>query len=167
MTCEVWIERGYRRNHTEIVEPKFMWREVAQPNLQAKRRLSGSTIQPYRVSLFSIRRILRVTDGAEGSWEEMHMSHLHPQKQDMTHSLPKTKPMAKPNSLILLRSSIGEDFVFEASCPEERDLIVHLWKMTTARLVSHAVSSNGEAMVKEYFNEDYISGGISPDEVDL
>ena len=68
--------------------------------------------------------------------------------------------MAKPNSLLLVRSSLAEDYLFEASCPEERDVIVHLLKMSTARLVSHAVSGNGDAMIKEYFNEEFVTGGM-------
>ena len=79
----------------------------------------------------------------------------HPQKQ-----APTAPMMAKPNSLLLVRTSLGSDYVFEAPCPEERDAIVHLLKMTTARLVSHAVSGNGDLMIKEFFNEEFISGGM-------
>lgn len=69
-------------------------------------------------------------------------------------------PMAKPNCLLIVRSSLGEDYMFEASCPEERDHIIHLLKMVTARLVSHAVVGNGDLMIHEYFNEELISGGM-------
>ena len=155
--CDVWIERGYRRNRTEIVEPKLMWREIMQPNLHDRRKLGFSTVNPYRVSLFALRRIFQVMPGADGGWEEITKNHPH---QDKQVAATKSKPMANPNSVLLVRSSLGDDYVFEAACPEERDMIVHLWKMTTARLVSHAVSGNGEAMIKEYFNEEFIAGGI-------
>ena len=54
---------------------------------------------------------------------------------------------------LVVRSSLGEDTIFEASCAEECHHIVHVWKMACARLVSHAVSGNGELMISEYFNE--------------
>lgn len=124
-----------------------MWRELSQPNLHRKRQLGGSTIRPYRVSLFAIRRIFQVTNGAEG-WEEMNAGSRHQPTQA------SFAPMVKQNCLLLVRSSLGEDYVFEASCPEERDHIVHLWKMVTARLVSHAVAGNGDLMIREFFNEE-------------
>ena len=151
--CEVWIERGYRRNRTEIVEPKLMWRKLSQPDLREKRQLAGSTIRPYRVSLFAIRRIFQFANGGVGR-EEMHLCSSHTQKQMLS------SPLAKQNCLLLVRSSLGEDYVFEASCPEERDHVVHLLKITTARLVSHAAVGNGNGMVHEYFNEDYTEGGL-------
>jgi hypothetical protein len=149
--CEVWIERGYRRNHTEIVEPKLMWRELSQPGLQ-QGILTDSTINPYRASLFAIRRIIPVADGYD--WQRMSFDDQRPCQMNAW------KPMAKPHCLIAVRSSVGQDFLFEASCPEERDRIVHLWKMTTARLVSHAVTGNIQMMMQEFFNETAIEGGI-------
>lgn len=149
--CEVWIERGYRRNHTEIVEPKLMWRELSQPGLQ-QGVLTDSTMNPYRASLFAIRRIVPVADGDD--WQRMCFDDQTPCQMNAW------KPMAKPNCLIAVRSSVGQDYLFEASCPEERDRIVHLWKMTTARLVSHAVAGNICMMMEEFFNEAAISGGV-------
>ncbi|KAL3764376.1 hypothetical protein ACHAW5_005117 [Stephanodiscus triporus] len=137
--CDVWIERAYRYNRTEVVEPKLMWRESSQPNLKEQRLLGETTIHPYRISLFALRRILTVANGS-GSGEVIRHS-----------------PVTKPNSLLLIRSSLREDYTFEASCAEERDHIAHLLKMATARLVSHAVAGNGDLMIKEYFNEGHIS----------
>ena len=149
--CEVWIERGYCRNRNEFVEPKLMWRELTQPGLK-QGTLTESTMNPYRVSLFALRRIVPIIDGDD--WMRMSFDGQRP-----SH-LNDWKLMAKPNCLIAVRSSVGNDFLFEASCPEERDRIVHLWKMTTARLVSHAVVGNTEMMMKEYFNEAAIQGGL-------
>lgn len=143
--CDVWIERGYRRNRTEIVEPKLMWRELSQPFLKEKRQLETSTIYPYQVNLFAVRRILQITNVSDG--EEVDMDR-HPQK----HVLPLTKP----NSLLLIRSSLDDDYIFEASCLAERDHIVHLLKLATARLVSHAVAGNSDLLIKEYFNNEQI-----------
>lgn len=127
-----------------------MWSEL---NLRGKHQLGGSAVRPYRVSLFALRRIFQVSNGPQG-WQQIQVDR-HPQKQAAL-----APPMAKPNSLLLVRSSLGQDYVFEASCPEERDRIVHLWKITTARLVSHAVVGNGDLMIKEYFNEEFVSGGM-------
>lgn len=143
--CEVWIERGFRRNRTEIVEPKLMWREVSQPNLRNKRQLGGSTMRPYRVSLFAVRRIFQGESDAEFDKKTTALGDS-PDLQGLKKQafLP---PMAKPNCLLLVRSSLGEDYTFEASCPEERDSIIHLLKIATARLVSHAVVGNGEPLL--------------------
>ena len=145
--CDVWIERAYRYNSTEIVEPKLMWRELSQPKLREQRLLGGTTTHPYRVSLFALRRILTVANGSS-----VGESAQHSQKQ-------LSGAVTNPNSLFLIRSSLREDYMFEASCAEERDHIVHLLKLATARLVSHAVSENGDLMIKEYFNEGYLLEG--------
>ena len=142
--CDVWIERAYRYNSTEIVEPKLMWRELSQPKLREQRLLGGTTIHPYRVSLFALRRILPVSNGSR-----VGEIVQHSQKQVSLVAV------TNPNSLFLIRSSLREDYMFEASCAEERDHIVHLLKLATARLVSHAVTGNGDLMIKEYFNEGY------------
>ncbi|KAL3816181.1 hypothetical protein ACHAXA_007299 [Cyclostephanos tholiformis] len=146
--CDVWIERAYRYNLTEIIEPKLMWRVLSQPNLREQRRLGGTTIHPYRVSLFALRRILPVSnESGLGSI----LRHSHKEASIMA--------VTNPNSLLLIRSSLREDYIFEASCAEERDHIVHLLKIATARLVSHAVAGNGDLMIKEYFNEGNELGG--------
>jgi len=162
--CDVWIERGFRRNRNEIVEPKLMWSEVTRPHLQKSRILGESTARPYRVSLLAVRRIVCVsieenrvggivTDNASNIQQPINSSPSGPRRPLMPTS-------AKPHCLILIRSSLGDDYLFEASCKEERDRIVHLWKMTTARLVSHAVVGDGERMIEEFFNESRVSGGL-------
>lgn len=130
-----------------------MWRELSQPNLQ-KHRLGGSTIRPYRVSLFAVRRIFQVESGADLKNMKMAGRISAPQEQAF---LP---PLAKPNCLLLVRSSLGEDYIFEASCTEERDQIVNLLKIATARLVSHAVVGNGELMLNEFFSDGFVDGGM-------
>lgn len=151
--CEVWIERGYFRNRNEIVEPTLMWRELTQPGLkQGQGVLTESTLNPYRVSLYALRKIVPVADGDD--WLRMSFNGRKP------HNTNAWKPMAKPNCLIAVRSSIGQDYLFEASCPEERDHIMHLWKMTTARLVSHDAMGNWNMMMREFFNGVAIQGGL-------
>ncbi len=151
--CEVWIERAYFRNHNEVVEPTLMWRELTQPGLKpGQGMLTESTLNPYRVSLFALRRIVPVADGDE--WQRMSFNGQKPRDVNAW------KPMAKPNCLIAVRSSVGQEYLFEASCPEERDRIIHLWKMTTARLVSHSVMGNSAMMMREFFNEGAIKGGL-------
>ncbi|KAL7472504.1 hypothetical protein ACHAXS_012878 [Conticribra weissflogii] len=162
--CDVWIERGFRRNRNEIVEPKLMWSEVTQPHLQKTRYLGESTARPYRVSLLAVRRIVCVS--IEGNQVSGPVTHNVNNTQQLMNPFPSgpRRPLvptsAKPDCLILLRSSLGDDYFFEASCKEERDRIVHLWKMTTARLVSHAVVGDGEKMIEEFFNESRVSGGL-------
>ena len=159
--CDVWIERGYRRNRSEIVEPKLMWSEVAQPHLHKKHILSGSTIRPYRVSLLAVRRIVRVESEEEREVEGDVGVGTDACKGNIPKKQPNAPQLAKPNCLLLVRSSLGDDYFFEASCPEERDRVVHLWKMATARLVSHAVVGDGERMIQEFFNECKVAGGVN------
>lgn len=64
--CDVWIERGYRRNRTEIVEPKLMWRELPQPSVNDRRQLDIFTDTPHQVNLFSVRRILQIENVSDG-----------------------------------------------------------------------------------------------------
>lgn len=142
---ELWIERGYRRNRTEIVDPKLMWRDLHQPDLFNKRKLTGSALCPYRLSLFAIRRVTQVKN--EDGWDKLNMSLPCPLLTDL-------------NRLLVVRSSLGDDFIFEASCAEESLRIVNSLKMVTARLVSHAVVGHGELMVNEFFNEAYVKGGV-------
>ena len=149
--CEVWIERGYFRNRGEIVEPKLMWRELTQSGLQ-QGILGGSTMNPYRISLFALRRIVPIIDGND--WQRKSFD------DQKSYQVNAWKPMVKPNCLIAVRSSVGQDYLFEASCQEERDRIIHLWKMTTARLVSHAMVGNSDMMMREFFNETVIQGGL-------
>ena len=123
-TCNVWIERGYRRNVNQAVEPRLMWREVTSAHSQF------SDVRPFSLSLMAIRRIVPL--------EQME-------------SCPSA--FVKPNCVLVVRSSVGKDFYFEASSCEERDRTIHLWKMVTARLVSYAVTQNSERMMNEFFNE--------------
>lgn len=60
---------------------------------------------------------------------------------------------SKSNHMIVVKSSLGRDYYFEASYSAERDHILHLWKMTTARLVSYAATQSTEQMMQEFFNE--------------
>jgi hypothetical protein len=59
----------------------------------------------------------------------------------------------RSNCMVIVKSSLGKDYCFEASSTVERDQIIHLWKMTTARLVSYAATQNTDQMVEEFFNE--------------
>lgn len=122
-----------------------MWREIPQPIVKDSRQLELFSHTPFKVNLFSVRRILQLDNVSDGEVIDMDR---HPQK----HILPFTKP----NSLLLIRSSLDEDFIFEASCLAERDYIVHLMKIATARLVSHAVAGNGDMLLKEFFNDEHV-----------
>ncbi|EJK73935.1 hypothetical protein THAOC_04419 [Thalassiosira oceanica] len=121
---ELWIERGYRRNRTEIVEPQLMWSNLYQPDLFNKRKLTGSALCPYRLSLFAIRRVTQIED--IDSWDRLKMSVPRPLSTDL-------------NQLLVVRSRLGDDFIFEASCAEESLHIVNSLKIVSARLMSHAV----------------------------
>ena len=111
-----------------------MWREVRPaPHDTASAppsRYSVELNRPYSLSLLAIRRIVA---------------------PDQMESCPAV--FAKPDCMLIVRSSLARDYYFEASSAEERDRTIHLWKMTTARWVSFAVMGNSESMAKEFFNE--------------
>jgi hypothetical protein len=101
-----------------------MWREVTSAHSQFL------DVRPFSLSLLAIRRIV---------------------PPEQTDSCPFA--FSKPNCMLVVRSSVGKDYYFEASSYEERDRTIHLWKMVTARLVSYAVTQNSEGMMNEFFNE--------------
>lgn len=141
-----------------------MWSEVTPPHLQKSHFLGESNARPYRVSLLAVRRIVCVSIDESLVGGSITESTSNSQQRINSFPMGLRRPLiptsAKPDCLILLRSSLGDDYFFEASCKEERDRIVHLWKMTTARLVSHAVVGDGERMIEEFFNESRVSGGL-------
>ena len=59
----------------------------------------------------------------------------------------------KSHCMIVVKTSVGKDYYFEAFTSTERDNILPLWKITTARLVSYAATESTEQMMTEFFNE--------------
>lgn len=122
--CNVWIERGYRRNVNQAVEPRLMWREA-----KVHTTYTELMERPNSLSLLAIRRIV--------PGEQVAESFI----------------FTKANCMIIVKSSLGKDYWFEAASTSARDEVLHLWKMTTARLVSYAATQNTDQMVEEFFNE--------------
>lgn len=101
-----------------------MWREV-----KAHTTYTELMERPNSLSLLAIRRII--------PGEQVAESFI----------------FTKSSCMIVVKSSLGKDYWFEASSATERDHISHLWKMTTARLVAYAATQSTEQMVNEFFNE--------------
>lgn len=130
-TCiHFWVERGTLLNHgSVVVEPKFMWRQVYQPTLATFRTLNESCRKPMDVRVLNACRIIEAGDKLDRS----------------------KYPMARSACSFFLKTCRDETFLFEASSPEEKELIMRQWKLVVARLASLAVVEDMESMAKEFF----------------
>lgn len=128
-TVQVWFERGNRIHHSDIVEPKLMWRDAYHPELSSSRRLNTSTLNgPHQVCLLSICRVLDAKNLDRDKY-----------------------PFAMKSCSFLIKTSDDEEYLFEAESQNKRDELVHSWKLVIARLASIAVVGDGEGMVGEFF----------------
>lgn len=108
----------------QAVEPRLMWREA-----KAHTTYTELMERPNSLSLLAIRRIV--------PGEQVAESFI----------------FTKANCMIIVKSSLGKDYCFEATSTFVRDEVIHSWKITTARLVSYAATQNTEQMIEEFFNE--------------
>ena len=116
-----WFEAGSQLDNL-VVFPKFVWRQVFQP---------GTTLiarTPHHIQLLSIVGVVAPT------------------------SLDRTLyPFARLDRSCLIQTHDGKEYVFEASCGQERDLFVKRLKVLVARLAS-SVIVHDEDMLKEFFS---------------
>ena len=106
-----------------------MWRDAYHPDLLSHRKLNKSTTQgPRQICLLSICRIIEAK------------------------TLDRTRyPLAKTTCSFIVRTTDDDEFLFEAGTQNQRDYVVHMWKLVVARLASQAVVGDGEGMVGEFF----------------
>lgn len=129
---EAWVERGSLVNYGYVVvEPKIMWRQVYQPQLASSRKLNESCATPYKVRVLNACRIVEATEA-------------EPLDRDKY-------PMARTACSFFLRTCMGEEYLFEAASVEERDAVVHRWKLVVARLAALAVMEDMDRMALEFF----------------
>jgi hypothetical protein len=105
-----------------------MWRHVYQPDLHSCRKLHATSQKPLEVRVLNACRIVEAK------------------------SIDRTKyPMARTSNSFYLRTCRDEEFLFEASNPHERAVVVQAWKCVVARLASLAVLEEMETMALEFF----------------
>jgi hypothetical protein len=66
--------------------------------------------------------------------------------------LDRTKyPLARQPCSFVVRTAENQDFLFEASCPRERDVVMKRWKHCVARFAALAVTEDVETIRQEFF----------------
>ena len=115
-----WFESGSQLDNI-VVFPKFAWRQA----FQAGTSLISRT--PYSIQLLTI------------------VSVVAPASLDR-----KLYPFARLDRTCCIKTHEGQDYVFEASCSQQRDSFVNRLKVLVARLAS-SVIVHDEAMVREFF----------------
>eukprot|EP00522_Entomoneis_paludosa_P018866 CAMPEP_0172442350 /NCGR_PEP_ID=MMETSP1065-20121228/2808_1 /TAXON_ID=265537 /ORGANISM="Amphiprora paludosa, Strain CCMP125" /LENGTH=607 /DNA_ID=CAMNT_0013192187 /DNA_START=317 /DNA_END=2140 /DNA_ORIENTATION=+ len=136
----VWIERGTLIEfNTVMLEPNLMWRETFHPELESKRKLNASSQKPHCVRLLNLCRVL-----SEGIDRSIY-------------------PLVRPTHSVLIKTSDGQEYLFEANSQDERDELVRRWKLTTARFATLAVLEDLETICKEFFSPMVTSRMLVPD----
>ena len=138
---QIWIERGTLiEMNTVMLEPNLMWRETFHPELETKRKLNKSSQKPHYIRLLNLCRVLT------------------------PDSLDKSRyPLVRPACGILIRTSDGQEHVFETKTREEREDLVRRWKLTTARFATLAVLEDLETICREFFSPMVTSRMLVPD----
>jgi hypothetical protein len=123
-----------------VVQPKFTWSPILQPNLEEDRKIILSGSQPQSVELLSIIRVNKPTlatpaSSTGGGWDRS----LYPFcRLDRT--------------LCVTTNDLTHPFlVFEARTPSERDWLVVALKLIVARLASIIIVRD-EEMLLEFFS---------------
>lgn len=116
-----WFESGSQLDNL-VVFPKFVWRQAFQ---------SGTSLisrTPHHIQLLTIVGVVT------------------PASLDRN-----LYPFARLDRSCLIQTHDGKEYVFEASCGQERDLFVKRLKVLVARLAS-SVIVHDENMLKEFFS---------------
>jgi hypothetical protein len=123
-----------------VVQPKFTWSPVLQPNLEEGRKILLSGSQPHSVELLSIIRVNKPSPTTAPSitgsgWDRSRYPFC---RLDRTLCV-TTNDLAHPY------------LVFEARSPSERDWLVVALKLIVARLASIIIVRD-EDMLLEFFS---------------
>ncbi|KAL7558197.1 hypothetical protein ACA910_009420 [Epithemia clementina (nom. ined.)] len=139
-TVHIWIERGTLiEMNTVMLEPNLMWRETFHPELETKRKLNKSSQKPHYIRLLNLCRVLT---------------------QDIDR---KRYPLVRSSCCVLIRTSDGQEHLFETKTRSERNELVRRWKLTTARFATLAVLEDLETICKEFFSPMVTSRMLVPD----
>ena len=139
-TVHAWIERGTLiEMNTVMLEPNLMWREAFHPELNSKRRLNASSQKPHFIRLLNLCRVL---------------------VDDIDQSI---YPLVRPSCCVLIRTSDGQEHLFETRNKVERNELVRRWKLTTARFATLAVLEDLETICREFFSPMISSRMLVPD----
>ena len=136
---QVWIEPGtILSNRSAMVEPCLMWRCLSPTATAPTRRKSmissssSSSSAPKSLRLLHICRVRPVTTGGLICGTNV-------------------PAMCRRSTSLVVKNIYNQTFYFQASTIEERDSIVHQWKVTIARLATLAVLEDTTSLVNEFF----------------
>ena len=127
-----WIERGTYLSTQAFVQPKFMWRNAKEMNLEA-RRLNIASESPERVDLLEIARV-----------------------QDAPTIDRQMYPFANKRRCFLIETQ-QITHLFEAPSVRDKKRIVFGLKLTISRLASLIMIRDSRA-VEEFFEPAQVPG---------
>jgi hypothetical protein len=132
IAVNIWLERGMVLPKSgTVVEPQIKWRDTHQPLLSTRKTLNASTQTPWNIRLLNTCRIAPVTNITID--------------RDLY-------PLARANTSFLVRTCQGQDYLLEASSPQQCSIVCHRWKVAVARFASLAVTEDLDAIAKEFFH---------------
>ena len=111
----------------KVLQPKFMWRDAYEPDLNKKKISACTAAPPKEIELLDIVRVL---------------------KPDFIDR--KKYPFAKQSNCFTIHTSANELFLFECTSEKERDRFVHGLKLIVARLASQIIAGD-EKVFDEFF----------------
>ena len=120
--------------------------ELSSGANDASGSMSSSTMKPFSIRLLSICRVLEAPTHGELDRE--------------------LYPLARPSCSFMLKTAApdNQEYLFEASTPEERDAIVQRWKVCIARFAALAVMEDLDAICREFFVPSITSRTLVPDD---
>jgi hypothetical protein len=139
VACHAVFELGAHLE-TMVVQPKFSWSPVLQPNLAEDRKILLSGSQPHTVELLTIIRVNTPTPRTSpsfqaGTWDRSQYPFCRLDRTFCVTTNDVTYPF----------------LVFEATSPRERDWLVMALKFIVARLASIIIVRD-EDMLMEFFS---------------
>lgn len=150
------FEVGAHLEHM-VVQPKFTWSPVIQPDLLGKRRLALSGSQPNSVELLSIIRVNKPSAATTGAIAV----------DDNVCTVDRNVyPFPRLDRTVCITTNDRQHphLVLEAPSPAERDWLVVALKLIVARLASIIIVRD-EEMLLEFFSPYAALMQLEPDEV--
>ena len=128
----VWMERGIVLPQSgTVIEPQLKWRDTHQPLLSSRKTLNASTQTPWSIRLLNACRIVPLTNFTIDR-------NLY--------------PLARASTSFLVRTCQGQDYLLEASSPQQCSMVCHRWKVAVARFASLAVTEDLDTIANEFFH---------------
>mmetsp|Transcript_12734 Transcript_12734/g.37471 ORF Transcript_12734/g.37471 Transcript_12734/m.37471 type:complete len:766 (-) Transcript_12734:403-2700(-) len=147
----IWFERGYSIGHgrsIRLIEPKVVWRDVMhEVDDSTNYQNTQSTGFCGQFALLDVCRVLHTSTASVGDGALIDR---------------RKYPTARSSCSFIVRTVDNEEFLFEAKTEDQRNIVLHQWKVAIARLASIVIVENSEAMKKEFFLPQSFLGVAEP-----